>query len=81
MNAYTRPRPLPTAADYERAHRAIMEEVDRLNTAWRNRPDWEKALGERYARWQPWKRNDDQFDVEREAEQQGITTRRYLRGL
>jgi len=70
MNAYTRPRPqMPTATDYERAHRAIMDEVDRLNAAWRKQP-------------REWRRIDDeQFDVEREAEQQGITVRRYLRGL
>jgi hypothetical protein len=69
MNAYTRPRKWPpTKADFERARRALMDEVDRLNANWRAQP-------------RQWRRiDDDQFDVEREADQQGISVRNYLRG-
>jgi hypothetical protein len=59
----------PTKADYERAHRAVMAEADRLNANWRSQP-------------RQWRRiNDDQFDVEREADQQGLSVCNYLRGL
>ena len=58
----------PTKADFARAHRAVMEEVQQINARWRSQP-------------RQWRRiDDDQFDVEREADQQGLSTRNYLRG-
>lgn len=60
----------------EARNAAVMAQAERIKEAWRNRTPEEVAAYELACRRQ----TSIQFDSEREAEQQGITMDRYVRG-
>jgi len=55
---------------------AVRREAERLNAAWRALPEEEKQRRRR-----PRLVSDAQFDADREADAQGITTSDYLKGI